>query len=418
MKDEANPIQLAVQFILESDVDWMHPICTVLGLRRPKEAQLQEVDDEALLDFGERVLEDLRRGLHRRPGVQKPWGETYGSTPNEVSIERVQEATKTLRTSWAFWSQSRRQVEQWWQGLDDEARDYIQAFLSGAVVFDQSRLECYTSFLHRLFTSSRAVLLLCMARVTFLLYVAPWGETAPEDYASLRLRAFRVLREASLSWSLLVRKTWSVAYWAKSAFKEMRIQEFYDRRRSVYPEDNIDADEQADSEVTDFMNSERFSSEEKRDLLPFFGAQLAEWELFNDCYTMDYWIWIHDMMGRIVKWYRSINGGKPLQIHVIQDEAEVEVSENDARSCAIQLWPFFFAQKYTFVVYDGDTMRSLKHMVCASKEGAVDSWWPEGMYIHRDQKHHNGIRIKAHSEAILCQDWVNRRVSHCYFRSI
>lgn len=414
-----------MQAIYESTVSYMHPVCMVLGLSRPGKAQLREFDEEALLDFGEHVLEDLRRRVHRRSDIQTPWGDTYGSITDEVSIERVQGVLEALRTSWAFWSQTRRQVDEWWQQLDDEIRGYLRDFSSTKVEFDQTKLEWHMQFLHSLFTSSRAVLLLCMARVTFLLYVAPWGETAPEDYATLRLRAFWALRDACKSWHLLVRKPWSVAYWVKSASIALDRQglRFVDDSAPEdglsydYPEDMIDADEQADSEDAEFRNSEFFPQKSKRGVWDFFKAQPAQWELFNDCYSMDYWYRAHDAMRRKVQWYKSINGGKPLHISVVQDEAAVEVPENDARSCAVQLWPYFIeAEEEPYpLYYDEETMRSLDRMVRASKEGAVGTWWPEQMSIYNGQKQHVGSRIKAHSEAILCQDWVNRRVRHCYF---
>lgn len=413
-----------MQAIHDSTVAYMHPVCMVLELSRPGKAQLRELDDEALLDFGEHVLEDLHRGVHCRSDIQTPWGDTYGSIPNEVSIERVQGVLEALRTSRTFWSQTRRQVEQWWQRLDDEIRVYLQDFSSATVEFDQSKVEWHMQFLHSLFTSSRAVLLLCMARVTFLLYVAPWGETAPEDYATLRLRAFWALRDACKSWHLLLRKPWSVAYWVKSACIALDRQKLFIDDRAPdngltydYPKDMIDADDQADPEDADFRNSEFFPQKSKHGVWEFFRAQPAQWELFSDCYSMDYWYRAHYAMRRKVQWYKSINGGKPLHISVIQDEAAVEVSENDARSCALQLWPYFIGAGETSygLRYDGDTMQSLDRMVRASKEGAVDTWWPEEMSIHEGQKQHVGFKTKAHSEAILCQDWVNRRVRHCCF---
>lgn len=278
-------------------------------------------------------------------------------------------------------------------------------------------------FLHILFTSSRAVLLLCMARVTFLLYVAPWGETAPEDYSTLRLRAFWAMRDACVSWHLLVQEVWSVAYWVKSACTTMDMQrrKFVDvralghRLRYDYPEDMVDVDEQPDPEDADFRNSEVFPQKSKRGVWEFFRAQPAQWELFSDCCSIDYWFRAHDSMCHQMEWYRSINGGKSLHISVIQDEAAVEVSENDARSCAVQLWPYFIEAGKGFhgLWYNKKTIQTLDRMVRASKEGAIDAWWPEEMSIHKGQKQCVGFRIKAHSEAILCQDWVSRRVSYC-----
>lgn len=454
LKKEADSLQRVVQAMTKSKVAWMHPVCNVLGLSRPGEAHDWGFDDEALLDFGGRVLKDLRRGVYRRSDIRTPWGDTYGSIPIEVSIERVKGVLEALRTSLAFWSQTRRQVKYWWRRLDEKIRVYLQDFSSTTVEFDQSKLEWHMQFLHSLFTSSRAVLLLCMARVTFLLYVAPWGETAPEDYSTLRLRAFWAmraaceiwhllvqevwsvaywvnsacialdrLRDAGKSWHLLARKPWSVAYWVKSACIALDRQEFSlvedrgpdDGLSYDYPRDMIDADEQADSEDADFRNSEFFPKKSKRGVWEFFKAQPAQWELFSDCYSMDYWYRAHSAMCCQMEWYKSINGGKPLHISVIQDEAAVEVSENDARSCAVQLWPYFIEAGKGFegLWYREETIQSLDRMVRASKEGAIDAWWPEEMSIHKGQKQHVGFRIKAHSEAILCQDWVKRRVRYC-----
>ncbi|KAK7741599.1 hypothetical protein SLS63_001156 [Diaporthe eres] len=41
-----------------------------------------EFDDKALLDFGERILEDLRQGKHRNADIQTPWGDTYNDMPS------------------------------------------------------------------------------------------------------------------------------------------------------------------------------------------------------------------------------------------------------------------------------------------------------------------------------------------------
>lgn len=134
----------------------MYPVCVVLDLGRPGKSQPLNLDDEALLEFGKRVLGDLRQGKHSHANIQTPWGDTYSSIPSEVSIKRLQVATKTFLTSWEFWSQSRHQVEQWSQRLDDETCNYLRAFLSATARFRPSKLQLYAEFLLRLFTSSQA----------------------------------------------------------------------------------------------------------------------------------------------------------------------------------------------------------------------------------------------------------------------
>jgi hypothetical protein len=52
----------------------------------------------------------------------------------------------------------------------------------------------------------------------------------------------------------------------------------------------------------------------------------------------------------------------------------------------------------------------MDRLVRASKIGTINSWWPEEMQDHREQKHHNGLTINAHIEAILGQDWVDPHV--------
>lgn len=113
--------------------------------------------------------------------------------------------------------------------------------------------------------------------------------------------------------------------------------------------------------------------------------------------------------------YREIQG-KPLRVSVSQDAAAAHVSESVARSMAIQLWSSVIEEWRTCEADDFDwkTMQSLGCLVRASKEGAVDSWWPREMHNHREQENHGELAIKAHCEAILCQEWVDRRVRYCW----
>lgn len=205
----------------------MHPVCVVLDIERPVEAQPQNLDDGALIEFGERMLRDLRQGKHCQADIQTPWGDTYYGTNSQESIERLQVAIKVFRASWEFWSQTRHQVEEWSQGLDDKTRRYLLGLLSATAKFRPAGLQRYADFLIRLFTSSRATLLLCMARVTLLLSIAPWGEAAPEEYDNLRLKAFQALKEACWGWHMLMRPSWTIVFWVSSAFTAFDRQRFW-----------------------------------------------------------------------------------------------------------------------------------------------------------------------------------------------
>lgn len=175
----------------------MHPVCVVLDIERPGEKQPQNLhDDKAWLELGQRTLGDLGQGKRCWPNMQAPWGDTYNGINNEGSIKRLEVAIKAFQTSWEFWSQTRHQVREWSQGLADKTRSHLLAFLSDTAKFCPAGLKRYVDFLIRLFKSSRAALLLCMTRVTLLLSIAPWGETAPEEHDGLRLKALQALKEA------------------------------------------------------------------------------------------------------------------------------------------------------------------------------------------------------------------------------
>lgn len=396
----------------------MHPVCVALELPLPGDKTQWDLDDKALLEFGEQVLEDLGQGKHHHEGIQTSWGETYGSIPSEVLMKRLHGVIKALRASWEFWSQTRHQVEQWSQRLDNETRVYLRAFLSDKVEFDPSKSGEYMEFVHRLFTSSRATLLLCTARVQFLLSVAPWGETAPGDYDTLRLRAFQALSVVCSAWNMLMELPRTVALWVESACEALRRQESThesapdDGHRYDYPEDMIDADEQADFVNTQYSNGEYFQSAAMRDAWDFIRIQPTARDLFDDCYSIDYWGRTHVLMGNTIETFKSIKGGKPFHISVVQDEAAARVSESDARSCTIQLWSSLISKwrNGSPFSYHRSTAQNLKCLVSGLRalDGADDSWWPKEMHKHGEQQHRSWGR--AHCEAILCQDWVNRRV--------
>lgn len=329
-----------------------------------------------------------------------------------------------LRTSWEFWSETGSQVEQWSQQLDDETRGYLRAFLSGVVKFDPdrfSRVQRYMEFCHGLFTSSRAALLLCMARVEFLLNVAPWGEIAPQDYDTLRLRSFQALSNIGLAWNTLMRSSWTVAYWARSACEALwRHEDLYrsapdDGHQYSYPEDMINAGEQAHFEDTQYSSGESFRKAHENKPWDSILVCSVERELFDDCCSIDYWARTHAQMAETMSNFRSVTGGKPLHISVVQDEAAVQMSENDARSCAIQLWASLiddWRKSDTISFYSRRAIReSWNCLIRAWEERADDSWWPKEMHNHREPQHHSWG--KTHCEAILCQDWVNRRVRNC-----
>ncbi|KAG6363056.1 hypothetical protein INS49_008151 [Diaporthe citri] len=313
-------LQSAVRKFSMRETVWMHPICLVFKLELFGQDRMWKFDDKALLEFGERILEDLRQGKHRHADIQTPWGDTYNSIPSEVSMKRMQGFIMALRTSWEFWSQTGRQVEQWSQQLDDETRGYLRAFLSGTVEFDSdtiSKLRTYMEFLHGLFTSSRAALLLCMARVEFLLNVAPWGDIAPQDYDTLRLRAFQALTNICLAWHTLMRSSWTVACWARSACDALQEHKCLhgsapdDGHRYNYPADMIDAGEQAHFADTQYSNVESFRKLREDEVRVFFLDCPAGRELFDDCYSIDYWVRTHAQMAKTMSNFRSVNEERP-----------------------------------------------------------------------------------------------------------
>lgn len=260
-----------------------------------------------------------------------------------------------------------------------------------------------------------------MARVEFLLNVAPWGEIAPQVYDTLRLRSFQALSNICLAWNTLMRSSWTVAYWARSAREALwRHEDLYrsapdDGQQYSYPEEMVDAGEQAHFADTQYSSGE--SSRKAHEDKPWDSILecSVERELFDDCCSIDYWARTHAQMANTMSNFRSVTGGKPPHISIVQDEAAVQMSENDARSCAIQLWASLiddWRKSDTVSFYGRRAMReSWNCLIRAWEERADDSWWPKEMHNHGEQQHHSWG--KTHCEAILCQDWVNRRVRNC-----
>lgn len=423
LEKETKHIQSAVRKLSMRETAWMHPICLVLKLELFGQGQTWKFDDNALLEFGERILQDLRQGKYPNADIQTPWGDTYNEIPGEVSVKRMQRVIMAFRASREFWSQTWRQVEQWSQQLDDETRGYLRDFLSGTVEFDSDsipRLQKYMGFLHGLLTSSRAALLLCMARVEFLLSVAPWGEIAPQDYYTLRLRSFQALSNICRAWNTLMRSSWTVAFWARTAREALWRRGSLDQNapddghRYNYPEDMIDASDQAHFADTQYRSGESSRKAHEDRLLDFILTASEDQELFDDCWSINHWARTHTQMAATINKFRSANGGKPVHISVVQDETAVQMSENDARSSAIQVWASLIddwrRSSIMFPCASRAVMRSWDCLIRAWEERSDDSWWLKETHNHREQQNHTWGT--AHCEAILCQDWVNRRVRY------
>lgn len=327
-----------------------------------------------------------------------------------------------FRASLRFWNDTQAQVRSWSEKLSNEARSYLQDFYSGESDFDRSKMHNYMETLHRLFTSSRAVLLLCMARVTFILCVAPWGSEIPNGYQSVQVKAFRGLVRACWGWHELVHRQWTVGVWIRSACREhFGHQQGSDDDASIhdnvygYPDEPTDPEDQADFDdiVSHYRTGFDIQDSSKRQVWKYLSDNIPAWAIFDDCYIIGHWARTHDLL-RIAMWrYRKIQG-KPLRISVIHDEAEAQVSERVARSMAVQFWSSIIEEWRTCDAEDVDwkTLRNLEYLVRASKERGVESWWPRETHSHKEQKDHGELPIKTHCEAILCQEWVNRRVRY------
>lgn len=217
-----------------------------------------------------------------------------------------------------------------------------------------------------------------------------------------------------------MRSSWTVAYWARSAREALwRHEDLYrsapdDGQQYSYPEEMVDAGEQAHFADTQYSSGE--SSRKAHEDKPWDSILecSVERELFDDCCSIDYWARTHAQMANTMSNFRSVTGGKPPHISIVQDEAAVQMSENDARSCAIQLWASLiddWRKSDTVSFYGRRAMReSWNCLIRAWEERADDSWWPKEMHNHGEQQHHSWG--KTHCEAILCQDWVNRRTEN------
>ncbi|KAI7787108.1 hypothetical protein LA080_001200 [Diaporthe eres] len=281
LEKETKHIQSAVRKLSMRETVWMHPICLVLKLEIFGQGGMWEFDDKALLDFGERILEDLRQGKHRNADIQTPWGDTYNDIPM------------------AYWARSAR--EALWRHED----------------------------LYR---------------------------SAPHD-----------------------------------------------GQQYSYPEEMIDAGEQAHFADTQYSSGE--SSRKAHEDKPWDSILecSVERELFDDCCSIDYWARTHAQMAKTMGNFRSVTGGKPPHISIAQDEAAVQMSENDARSCAIQLWASLiddWRKSDTISFYGRRAMReSWNCLIRAWEERADDSWWPKEMHNYEEHQHHSWG--KTHCSAIF-----------------
>lgn len=353
--------QASLVYISKLFMPWMYPVVAVMQKVDDKK---DFWDDDQLIRELREISHGLSKGLISIPdeGSERE-GEYYIVPQNaEKAARRVHTAADKLEGKLAVLRRFDHQVQMWWDSLGhEEQEDFRSSMQKGRA--DASKFTTYMRFLHLLFTSSRAVLLLCIERLSAVLEVAPWADKVTmKTYNVLRKVSLNALREACTAWRMLIRQKKSVGYWAKLAST-------------------------------------------------LAGGQDAN-IILDDCFRIDHWLRTQWQMAQSMEELKVILRGKPLKIAVIHNESDGDVREGQARKYAVlvlkSLVDEFDASGNPFSA-NARTMKNLSELVDMAEECANPTWWPEG------EQTDSTLPIRAHCEAILCAHWVSRQV--CYYRS-
>ncbi|KAJ0114206.1 hypothetical protein J7T55_008042 [Diaporthe amygdali] len=359
LKREVGKIQARLLFISNFTTAWMHPVVTVLHKVEVKVFWDDNhlIDNQLILELRE-ISHGLSKGLISIPAVgSERRGEYYKVHQSaEKAACRVRAAADKLEGGLAVCWRFKHQVQAWWDDLGYRQQEDFKFFLMQKGKADASKSTTYVRFLHLLFTSSRAVLLLCIERLSAVLDVAPWADKITiKPYDQLRLRSLDALREACMVWDELMRQKTTVGHWAKLA-----------------------------STLTSGQDANI---------------------ILNDCSSIGHWFRTHVQMRLSMERLKLIQRGKPLEVAVIHNESDGDIREGQAHRYAVRVLKSLVDEAASSrpYGYGFEAFKLLKTLFRKTKGCTDPTWWPGRKQADLM------LRVEPHCEAILCAHWVSRQ---------
>ncbi|KAK2604043.1 hypothetical protein N8I77_007003 [Diaporthe amygdali] len=356
LEREVWKMQATLLYISSMSTAWMHPVMTIL---QKVDTTDNFWDDSQLMRELREISHGLSKGLISIPDDGSEREGEYYKVPKDAKKAsfRVRMAADRLEGKLAVWRRLKDQVQAWWDDLGYKEQEDFKSFLVQKGSADASKSTIYLRFLHLLFTSSRAVLLLCIERLSAVLVVAPWPDKITmKSYGDIRLRSLEALREACTAWYWLMRRKTTLGHWAKLAST-------------------------------------------------LAGGQDAT-IILDDCSRIEHWFRKQWQTVLSMEEIKVILRGKPLKVAVIHNESDGDVREGQARKYAVlvlkSLVDEFDASGNPFSA-NARTMKNLSELVEMAEECANPTWWPQG------EQTDPTLPIRAHCEAILCAHWVSRQ---------
>lgn len=393
---------------------WMNPVTAIL-----LHGFIEHGNDQSLYDTT--IISELLEVIGQEPAlvqksrigreIQSPDIHNLPSNGRTVP-PKVTAAVHDLKARHLEWQDCRERVQKWWDDLDGGKQKGLRAFVRGRRNADALEATTYVRFVHLLITTSRTVLLLCVARLSAILAVAPWSDHFNEKYySSLRLRSLDAVREACGIWHLLMEQRDTVGRWAILAGPlaaendtaidapgdlEVRIQESMDipQDGNTGPNDILGEgsgpldDYYTRPSIRGVRNSLRLTPEAK--------------VIFDDCFSIDRWQRIqHHTTGSIER-LRKRQNGKPLRLVVVRDKPGKVMTKGQAQIYAVKVLKSL-VQEFTD---RKEASMSLKKLVDRVKENEIPAWWPSGPGEDGTVPGLD-VQIDAHCEATLCAHWVS-----------
>lgn len=394
---------------------WMNPVAAIL-----LHGFIEHGNDQLLYDT--RIISELLEIIGQEPelvqknriGREMQSPDVHKLSSNGRTVPpKVAAAVHDLKARHLEWQDCRKRVQKWWDDLDGGKQKRLRAFVRGRRNADALEATTYVRFVHLLITTSRTVLLLCLARLSAILAVAPWSDHFNEEYySSLRLRSLDAVREACGVWHLLMEHRDTVGRWAILAGPlaaqndttidapgdlELRIQGSMD-----IPEDGNIGPNDIFGEGSGPLHDDYYTRPSIRGVRKSLRLTPEAKVIFDDCFSIDRWQRTqYHTIGSIERLKKRQNG-KPLALVVVRDNSGMVMTEGRAQMYAVKVLKAL-VQEFPD---PKEATTSLKKLVDRVKENETPAWWPSGP---REDGTVPGldVQINAHCEAILCAHWVS-----------
>lgn len=392
---------------------WMNPVAAIL-----LHGFIEHGNDQLLYDT--RIISELLEIIGQEPElVQKSRIGRETESPNVHNLPskgrtvppKVAAAVHDLKARHLEWQDCRKRIQKWWDDLDGGKQKGLGAFVRRRRNADALEATTYVRFVHLLITTSRTVLLLCVARLSAILAVAPWSDHFNEEYhSSLRLRSLDAVREACGIWHLLMEHRDTVGRWAILAGplaaendtaidtpgdREPRIQESMD-----IPEDGNTGPNDIFGEGSGPLDDDYYTRPSIRGVRSSLRLTPEAKVIFDDCFSIDRWQRTqYHTIGSIER-LRKRQNGKPLALVVVRNNPGMGMTGGQAQMYAVKVLKSL-VQEFPD---SKEATISLKKLVDRVKENEIPAWWPSGP---REKVPGLDVQIDAHCEATLCAHWVS-----------